>query len=377
MRKIKLLKSQSVDILIIDDENFNHVNQCIPEKASFSTLPIRGVIPLIVSSKFLFRVLTHILNSKRIQDAILFSIVDVLQPKILITFTDTSYLMGRIHAEFPEKLTISVQNGFRTGPKYSHGTHSIYPVSLYYGFGEHDGILMKNIGLNNKEYVSAGSLVYGLYKRNQIEVQPNQYDVCFLSQFTTNVDDPHMKVLMGHLDPIFLSLIKACKELNLSLAVAMRYERSAADYLLELNHLKALDIEGYSKIIPNNLAIFEGYNTSTQSNIVVTVHSTLGFEMLGAGRKVLFGASINNFSLAHFWDAFGNFNQLPSMNLLDDFSVDSICSKLNKLIEMDSDDYIEQTKKVREYYMNHFETIPAHELIKTRMVEFLSKTNVV
>ena len=65
-----------------------------------------------------------------------------------------------------------------------------------------------------------------------------------------------------------------------------------------------------------------GYNSSTQSNILVTVHSTLGFEMLGAGRKVLFGASIDDFALAKFWGAVENFNKLPSLNLLDSFYYD-------------------------------------------------------
>jgi len=376
MRKIKFINSKSIDVLIIDDENIQHVKQCIPEIASFSILKVRGVIPLIASFRFIYRVLVHSFKLKRIQDAALFSLIDILQPKILITFIDASYLMGKIHAEFPEKLTISVQNGFRTGPKYSHGSYSKYPVSLFYGFGEHEERVMKSIGLNNREYISAGSLVYGLYKKNLIEVKSNKYDVCFISQLNFSIDDPYMKILNALLDAILLSLIKVCKELNLLLVVAMRYEPNTPDYLLELNHLKTLDAERFAEIIPNNLANFEGYKCSTQSNITVTVHSTLGFEMLGAGRKVLFGASINNFTLAHYWDAFDNFNKLPTINLLESFSVNSMRSKLNELIDMDPNEYIQQTKDARKHYMNHFDTLPINELIKTRIVEFISETKV-
>ena len=71
MRKLKFLNPQIVDVLILDDEGSRHIKPCIPEMASFSILPIRGVIPLIVNFKFIFRVLIHIFKFKKIKDAML------------------------------------------------------------------------------------------------------------------------------------------------------------------------------------------------------------------------------------------------------------------------------------------------------------------
>jgi len=373
MRKLKFLNPQIVDVLILDDEGNRHIKPCIPEIASFSILPVRGVIPLIANFKFIFRVLIHIFKFKKIKDAILFSIVDVLQPKILITQIDSTNLMGRIHAEFPDKLTISVQNGFRSGPKYRTNSYSRLPVSLFYCFGEHDELKMKSMGIKHKEYVAAGSLVYGLYKKKCREDIKNKYDVCFISQLNFDArDDSRIASLNEHIDSIFSSLITACKELNLSLAVGMRNETTSLSYSSEFNHLSAIDTEGFAKIIPNNFGTSEGYNVSTQSNILVSVQSTLGFEMFGAGNKVLFGASINNFTHAHYWDAFDNFNKLPRMNQLDDFSVNSMLSKLNFLIDIDINEYLEQTANTRKYYMNHCDKLSTHELIKNKMLEFLS-----
>ena len=165
MRKLKFLNPQIIDVLILDDEGSNYIKPCIPESATFSILPVRVVIPLIGNIKFIFRLLVYIFKLKRIKDAVLFSIVDVLQPKIIITQIDASHIMGRIHAEFPDKLTISVQNGFRTGPKYSDNSYSRLPVSLFYCFGEHDEMKMKSMEIKHEEFVAAGSLVYGLYKK--------------------------------------------------------------------------------------------------------------------------------------------------------------------------------------------------------------------
>ena len=154
MRKLKLLNSQNVDILIVDEENMEYIKYCIPDFASFYTLPVRNVIPLILSFSFVLRMLVHLINLKKLGDAVIFSIVDVLKPKILITHIDNSPFMGKIHTEFPNKLTISVQNGWRSGLKYDDNSYSIYPVSLFYGFGEHDGRRMKSFGINNNEYVT-------------------------------------------------------------------------------------------------------------------------------------------------------------------------------------------------------------------------------
>jgi len=375
MRKIKFINPKSVDILIIDGEGNRHIKPCIPEMASSSILRVRGVIPLIASFRFIYRVLAHSFKLKRIKDAALFSLIDILQPKILITFIDASYLMGKIHAEFPEKLTISVQNGFRTGPNYSNRTsscYSKYPVSLFYGFGAHGKNIMDSMGVKNREYVSAGSLVYDLYKKRSSKETIEKYDVCFIGQHNFSKNNPHMKMLNEHLDSILLNLIKICKELSLSLAIQMRYEPNTPDYLLELNRVNAIDTKSFAKIIPNNFADFEGYKSSTQSNIIVTVHSTLGFEMLGIGKKVLFGASIDDYALARFWGALENFNKLPSINLLESFSENSMRSKLNDLIDMDSNDYMKQTESARKYYMNGLDKKGAQELIKARMGEFLS-----
>ena len=211
-------------------------------------------------------------------------------------------------------------------------------------------------------------------KKNYREVTQNKYDVCFISQLNFTLDNPHLTLLNEYLDGILSSLVTACKELNLSLAVAMRYETKSPSYSAEFNHLSAIDSEGYAKIIPNDFAISAGYNVSTQSNILVTVQSTLGYEMFGAGRRVLFGGSINNYNQAHYWDAFDNFNKLPSMNQLDNFSVNSMISKLNFLIDIDNNEYLEQTANARKNYMNHFDTLSTHELIKIKMLEFLSIT---
>ena len=59
-----------------------------------------------------------------------------------------------------------------------------------------------------------------------------------------------------------------------------------------------------------------------------------------------------------------------NMTLLDDLTVESMSSKLNFLIAMDTNEYIDKTESARKYYMNHLDTKATHELIENKITEF-------
>ena len=124
MRSLACLDSKNVDILIVDKMGSDCIEYCIPHWASFLVLPVRRSIPWVPKLSFIYRIFIRLLKFQSLREAIIFSIIDVLKPKILITFIDNSTLMGRIHNEFPKKLVISVQNGFRSGFKYPAGSFS-------------------------------------------------------------------------------------------------------------------------------------------------------------------------------------------------------------------------------------------------------------
>jgi surface carbohydrate biosynthesis protein len=350
VRKIKILDSQRIDLLIVDAENVEAIKLCIPSSVSFSILPVRNVIPIILNYSFFLKILSNVFNFKKLKEAVLFAIIDFLNPKVLITHIDNSSLMAKIHTEFPEKLTISVQNGFRCGLQYPSGSIYPAPVNIYYGFGDYEGKLYKKNDVVGMEYISAGSLTYDLYKKRCIESIEKKYDFCFVSQF---IDNPSEEIPLNYADRIFSSLTKICNEYGYSLAVVLRSEDSTESYKSEVSHLRKIDTQGVAKLIPNNRATLKSYKTIESSKILITVHSTLGFEFFGAGKKVLFGASAIDFTLAKFWDAVGNFNNFPALNLLDDLTTESILNKLNTLMAIEDKEYIKKTKNARQYYMNY------------------------
>lgn len=364
------MKSKKIDVLIIDESGSSYIKHCIPDKASFSVLPVRGTIPLVLSLIFFKRFTSLFLNSRKFKESFLFSIVDALDPKILITFIDNSDIISKIHKKFPNKTAISVQNGFRSGPDYKAGFFNKEPVSIYFGFGDYEGGILKKYDIKHRDYFAVGSLKYSLFVNKKFKNFNNKFDFCFISQFNIS-DDPFIKILMRDSKLIFMNLLKICKKYDFSICVAMRYEINSPYYESELNFYKNIDLYNDSKLISNNNFEFQGYKTASNSEVLISICSTLAFEMFGAGHKVLFGASSNSFELAKFWDSYGNFAQFPNLNLLDFNEEDSIYYKLTSLLNIETSEYFALTANARKHYMNFSDQDLTHKMIYKKIKKIL------
>jgi len=154
--------------------------------------------------------------------------------------------------------------------------------------------------------------------------------------------------------------------------MAMRSEKSSEAYHLEYEYFKEMDPDNIVKMIPNNRKAGGSYNTANSAKVVYCTFSTLGYEMFGAGKKVLFGASADNFYLAEEYNAKWNFENLPSLVLLSELKMDNISKKLKKLLYMEQEDYLFATKESSKYYMNNTLESPPHEVIKKRIFSHLN-----
>ena len=368
----RLINSREVDVLIIDEFGSDMVVYCMPENATFSILPTRNIIPLILKISFLFSIFKRLFKMQGIKKTVLFSIIDTLKPKVMITHIDNSQIMSYLHSEFPDKLTISIQSGWRCESKVSG-----FPKALgqfFYGFGEYEKKLLIIKKTNFNEYIAAGSIKYGVYKKYYCtEKKIVDNDICYISCFVdrekTNIEGLEAQKLD---EKLFLYLVNFCLENNLTVAVAARGISGSDLYESERKYYKDLDVHDVAKIIPRN-GVFGSYDLSYHSEIIVNTMSTLGFEMFGGGKKVLFGASKNDFELARLWKAVKNFEKLPSYVLLDDLTLDGVAVKLRALIDMDNKKYLTDTETASVYYMNHRNGLYLDDLVKKKINEYLVK----
>jgi surface carbohydrate biosynthesis protein len=370
MYKFKHIASKQYDVLIVDEVGSDVIINCLPENCTYYILPTRNVIPWIAKIKFILNIIKMISQKYNVKSSVLLSVVSVINPKILITFIDTSPVMGLVNEVFPDKLSITVQNGMRS-KMYGFNKKG---YQVLYGFGEFEKKLLNFQDIKVDEYVAAGSVKQGLSGK-YIGYSEADSDICYISGFVEGALNSDAKTSVSYLQYdkfFFSSLVDICKNNSLRLTIAMRSEKSSEAYRLECEYFKEMDPDNIVKMIPNNKISYRSYNTVNSAKVVFCTLSTLGFEIFGAGKKVLFGASANNFDLAEEYDAKWNFEDLPSLVLLDELKMGDISKKLKKLLYMEQKDYLLAIKESSRYYMNTTLESPPHKVIKKRISSYLN-----
>jgi surface carbohydrate biosynthesis protein len=363
------IDSQKCDVLILDAVGSEHIKECIPSRSSNVVLPVRGIVPWIFSVEFVYRLVYRLIQRHSLGTSVLFSIIDTLKPKVVITFIDNNYLIGKIHNFFHGKLLISFQNGIRGG-RYG-GWNQKINFSILYGFGdyERDYILQRDI--NFLEYNPIGSLKYGIYcDKFRHQKKNDKYDVVLISQYTSS------ELLMGelsrkHMKKLYKCIASICSNNNLSFAVALRYETKNNQINSEIDFFQSVGCTEAIKLIPNNYNTFDSYNAVSSARVAISHSSTLAFECFGGGTKMMFSALMQNDYLCKELGMHGSFEQMPKEVLLYSFKSGHIDDKLMKLLGMKHEEYMEVTHSARSYYMKFSEVYP-HKVVMRKIEDYLS-----
>ena len=89
--------------------------------------------------------------------------------------------------------------------------------------------------------------------------------------------------------------------------------------------------------------------------MTTTISSTLGYEMLGLGCRVLFARDVPRFDdvVRHgAWVENFNTSKLPELQRLRHLDRDELFLKLDALRCMADEDYLDYSREARRYYMN-------------------------
>jgi surface carbohydrate biosynthesis protein len=370
MYSFKFINPKEIDVLIIDEIGSDMIVYCLPENAKFSVLPTRNVIPFIPKISFFYNIFKRLFSKQSIKKNILFSIIDTLKPKVMITFIDNSQIMAYLHSEFPEKLTISIQNGFRC--EYKGGNFPRALGQFLFGFGDYEKKLLIKSKASFNEYIASGSLKYGIY-RDFFYKEKNQIknDICYISSYEERpIGIEHLELQRVE-KKLFIYIADFCFKNNFTLVLAARGTPGSNMYEAEESYFKSLDVNNVLKIKPRD-GVFGSYHLCSHSEIVVNSLSSLGLEFFGAGKKVLFGASENNFRLAKIWKSKKNFERMPSFVLLEELTPAGVAVKLKFLMDMEDTQYLDDTEIISTYYMNHRNDLYAYKAVKSNINDYLA-----
>jgi len=368
MRTFKIIDASIIDVLIIDKVGSEVILECIPDNLLIKVLDVRENIPYIFSFAFFLTLVTTVFRFGITSKWLISALVENLKPGVVITYIDNMRLMGDLKVIFPKKTIISVQNGVRFNNKLSNGGwNSSFKLPIYFGFGDYELDLMKKKQAKVEEYYAVGSLKFGLFLSKYSDKNlSNSNTLCFVSQYRYSVANSSQQPDVKFTDlarNVYGQIVEYTSANKYKLCVAMVNNVGEDNYVNELNFYKSIVNSDRVEFLPNNTLEYSSYKASIKSEVVITMDSSLGFEMFGYGKKTLFCSSIDPvFAKNRGVDE--NFKKMPNLVKLQR----SLSSQLTELMSIDNSQYNEIVRDAREYYMKCCRPYP-HEIIS----EFISR----
>ncbi len=215
--------------------------------------------------------------------------IKTIKPKIIITLIDNNLFFYEIK-KFYQCKTLSIQRGLRTEYNDIFSSYQEEKKDLscdaIFVWNEKLGKKYENLIKTKIEVI--GSFVNNIEKK--IEGEIIKRDILYISTFRPNKDEKKIFKNLTWYDfiknePSLLKYLNNyCKKFNRKLSVIGRYDESNGEK------------DFFSKNFDNDLSFEyvknynqrDTYNICSNANLIITIDSTLGYEMLARGKKVAF-----------------------------------------------------------------------------------------
>ena len=212
------------------------------------------------------------------------AVIKFIQPKVVITFIDNSRRFNFLSRIYPKATFIGVQNGHR-GIEVADAARYLCQTN-FFCFGEETKRRYQTAGCQIGRYVICGSLKEGLYRENAAITNEKKYDFCWISQYRPERFEKTMPELRHNSVQLLEFIQKYCAENNKSLAIACSCKEKTFPYEYRFL-LRVIQMDGVY-FVPNDDNNFSSYRLIDQSGVSLTTTSTIGFESISRGNKVLF-----------------------------------------------------------------------------------------
>jgi len=349
-----LCSQTTIDILIVDSIGLSQLSACLPHGAKTQLLSFRRKTPYQLNSSFLkalFRNTWAMLRSATLdhQLLILLTFVDHYQPRLILSLTDNSKLLLKYTTLNSSRPVYLIQNAIRRDYRapFNHPR-----IPTYFVFGEVEKKRIEKRGIQFDEVLPIGSIALdcasrefefsnyspatlGFISSYRPSSQPQDYDV--------NLD----KTIFDVHEALFLLTARYAYENGITLRVIIK-AKDKAQIDNEKTYFETLGGGAtqldFCSVVRNSLNDneWDNYFAVLSTDLLVCGHSTLGFEAVSAGRKVLFGSSAR----LGFLKQLGiedYFEHLPKQIKIMDESIHEFRSKISALRSMASEQYLTLT----------------------------------
>ena len=372
--KIEVLKPATTDILILDSLGIKFLRTAIPDNYVVSALNTRENYPIVLRCSF-FRdfILLAVRFRLRLYKSYIFALINQYRPKVIITFADTNPMPGE-YAQFSRTTRVlSVQNANRNKRAV---VENIRAAPVYIGFGNAMKELFNKLNVPFQRVVSAGSLPLGLYLAQRHKVEQSR-ELVFISSYRAEFEEsdsttPIVESMSKVHEIMVKNLFRYSKEHQTELTVIAKGKvaNEGEHYIHEKTYFDRLAKNQAFCLSSTVKDTYKSYAIALSARVLVTVDSTLGYEALGVGKRVLFGWRLDS-TLFDYGEHYIKY--LPEELRLSENSYEHFEYKLNELIRLSDKRILDLCANARSEYMDQDLNHPPHEKIKKEIVSYLSE----
>ena len=374
LHKIKLLKFEikipkKTDVLLLDDDYAklnldSEINTKIKNKNSINLYIL-----------FLAFLDILLMKSKNLNDSYFVKFIETLNPQIAISH-EINPAIFRIKKLFPYIKTIVYQladqsESFRETSPLMLSINKKYELRADY-------FLSKNeYSKNFYKFISANHIIAGSVKNNEImlEEQKKDFDILFISQFRkkiesyygTNKNIGSMRLIDSCTSYILKVLNELSEEKGFKTAIGLVSNRDDKKYKID-DSVKESELSFFKRDLKKfYYEDVSSYQLANRSKIIVTINSTIGYDLLSRGMKVIFFDLFNFLGGSpldgHIW---GEKND--ELFWYTGNEKKTIKEKIMNLIQMDANNWKEKIKKNKNFLFD-----PGNKILKNIVKEILLK----
>ena len=373
---------QKHELVIFDDESISEFKN-ITFHYNFFVLQSRiiNIDKIYISLKILKYFFKNYKGN--IMTAYLVSLLEIISPKLVLTFIDNSFKFFDLARILDKKMDfVAIQNAarydlnqnkhlYKKNITKSDFTQNFYiPNFLCFGQFEIDHYKQHRIKVNNFFKVGSLRLANAQHhiKKNKIKLKKFSYDICLISEPSKGAYDIYneKKIEKAVADTAKFT-IKFCMKHNMKLIFACKRHK-LKDFENEFNFYKKYLTDNefnylVSNLLEKKIESYSSYMAMFQSKVVVGNTSTMLRENLAIGGKIL----SCNLTPTNIWN----------------FPIEGICSikncnfqefekRLLKIYSMSKKNYFSKLSKGKCYVIEYDKKISTIEILKRKIDYFLT-----
>ena len=345
-------------IVLFDDESFDDF-QNVLEKRKFFILQVRHhkINKIYINFKIIKKMIKY--YKKNIFSSYLLSIIDLVNPKIILTTIDNSYKFHEIAKILSKegKTCIAVQNAARYDflrnnllfkkKILSTNENRKFFIPHYYCFGEQEVKDCKKFKIKVLKFYKFGSLRLSNYLHNiktkKIKIKNNKYDIALISEGAGSRNKLWMQ---KGIDEGFIEIVKFAIKFSIKnklkfVFIIKRLRGKLGES--ELAYYKKFLSEREFNYITKNLYKFEknkfnSYRLLNESRVAIGVCSTMLRDKISLNGKIL---ACNNTKMDLY-----NF-PINGICAINNASYNNFAKRLKKILRMNNNMFLKEIKNKR------------------------------